>query len=165
MRSCLRTCHFLQSRQVVQQARLTLVPRRDNNKSRRFKSAVTRMDSNSDVVLSVVNKQVEFYNARDLESFMDLMAEDVHVSDSETGAVLATNKHELRPRYVERFKTPVHAEILGRLCCGDTVVDRELITGLPGDGQADCMATYVVKEGKISKIQFVWRSRTPGVKL
>jgi hypothetical protein len=44
--------------------------------------------------------RVQFYNARDLDSFMDLMAEDVHVSDSESGAVIATNKHELRPRQV-----------------------------------------------------------------
>lgn len=30
---------------------------------------------------------------------MDLMADDVHVSDGETGAVIATSKAELRPRY------------------------------------------------------------------
>ena len=62
-------------------------------------------------------------------------------------------------RYVERFKSPVHAELLGRLICGNTVVDREVITGLPEDAEADCMATYVVRDGLISKIQFVWRPR------
>lgn len=29
--------------------------------------------------------------------------------------MIASNAAELRPRYVERFKTPVHAALLGRL--------------------------------------------------
>ncbi len=32
--------------------------------------------------------------------------------------------HPTRPRYVERFKTPVHCELLGRLVLGNVVVDR-----------------------------------------
>lgn len=38
------------------------------------------------------------YNARNLDAFMDLMADDVHVSDGETGAIIATSKEQLRPR-------------------------------------------------------------------
>lgn len=65
------------------------------------------------------------YNAHDLEPFMALMAPDVHVSDTVSGKVLASSAEELRPRYVERFKSPVRAEVLGRLNLGSVVVDRE----------------------------------------
>lgn len=56
---------------------------------------------------------------------MELMAPDVHVYDTVTGKVLANSAAELRPRYVERFKTPVQAEVVGRLMQGPVVVDRE----------------------------------------
>jgi len=90
---------------------------------------------------------------------MSLMADDVTATDSVTGAVLASNKEELRPRYVERFKTPVYSELLGRLCLGNVVVDREIISGLPDGAVADCLATYTVEGGKIVKMTFVWQSR------
>jgi hypothetical protein len=130
-----------------------------------------------DAVLSVVNQQLEAYHRRDLETFMSLLvqseysqphgnlhvrvlADNVHVSDGETGAVIATTK-ELRPRYVTRFKSLVHCELIGRLCIGNTVVDREIITGLPDGQEADCLATYVVNESNwvIERIAFVWKPR------
>eukprot|EP00955_Chlamydomonas_euryale_P090942 364585-Chlamydomonas_euryale.AAC.14 len=40
-----------------------------------------------------------------------------------------------------------------------------VITGLPDDGEADCMATYVVRDSKIAKMTFVWRPRTKGTKM
>lgn len=51
-------------------------------------------------------------------------------SDGVTGAMIANSKEALRPRYVERFKSPVHCELLGRLVLGNVVVDREIITGV-----------------------------------
>lgn len=46
---------------------------------------------------------------------------------------------------------------------------REIITGLPNDGVAECMATYVVdttaRPMLIKKITFVWKPRTFGVKM
>ena len=88
---------------------------------------------------SIVQQQLEAYNARDLDAFMSLMADDVTATDAISGAVLASNKEELRPRYVERFKTPVYSELLGRLCLGNVVVDREIISGLPDGAVADCL--------------------------
>lgn len=38
-----------------------------------------------------------------------------------------------RKRYESRFQTEVHSELLGRLCLGNVVVDREIITGRPGN--------------------------------
>lgn len=114
---------------------------------------------------ALVQRQLELYNARDVDAFMTIFHEDVQVMDGITGAVLASSKAQLRPRYVERFKSPVCCELLGRLVLGNVVVDREIITGLPDDGVADCMATYVCEANLISKITFVWKPRTVGVKL
>lgn len=42
---------------------------------------------------------------------------------------MAEGTAQLRARYTARFQTEVHSELLGRLCLGDVVVDREIITG------------------------------------
>uniref|UniRef100_A0A383V6R6 SnoaL-like domain-containing protein n=1 Tax=Tetradesmus obliquus TaxID=3088 RepID=A0A383V6R6_TETOB len=107
----------------------------------------------------VVQRQLEAYNARDLEAFMDLLSEQCVATDAVTGAVLGAGKAELRKRYESRFQTEVHSELLGRLCLGNVVVDREIITGLPDAGVADCLATYHCSGGKIQKMEFVWQPR------
>eukprot|EP00955_Chlamydomonas_euryale_P090943 364585-Chlamydomonas_euryale.AAC.15 len=58
--------------------------------------------------------RLELYNARDLDRFMDLMADDVCVSDGESGAVLATSKADLRARCVGGvWVWGAHAESVG----------------------------------------------------
>lgn len=64
-----------------------------------------------------------------------------------------------RKRYEARFQTDVHSELLGRLCLGNVVVDREIISGLPDAAVADCLATYHCESGKIKKMSFVWQPR------
>lgn len=61
-------------------------------------------------------------------------------------------------RYVERFKTPVHCELIGRLALGNVVVDREIISGLPDGKKAECMAMYHVDGGLITKMQLFWKN-------
>ncbi|GBF92024.1 hypothetical protein Rsub_04748 [Raphidocelis subcapitata] len=112
----------------------------------------------SDEAIRVVQRQLEAYNARDLEAFLAVFDDDVQAVDAETGAQIATSAAELRPRYERRFQTAVHCELLGRLACGDTVVDRERISGLPGGEWADCMAVYTVKGGKIVRMQLLWKA-------
>jgi hypothetical protein len=47
-------------------------------------------------VLLLSSLQLEAYNARDLEAFMALLADDCVATDAVTGAVLGTGKAELR---------------------------------------------------------------------
>jgi hypothetical protein len=51
---------------------------------------------------AVAQRQLELYNARDLDSFMELFATDVVVTDAASGATIATSAQELRPRYEAR---------------------------------------------------------------
>lgn len=108
---------------------------------------------------AVVQKQLEAYNARDIEAFMALMSDDCVAKDAVTAAVMAQGKEQLRERYTNRFKTAVYSELLGRLCLGDVVVDREIISGLPDGATADCLATYHCAGGKITRMEFVWKPR------
>mmetsp|Transcript_26659 Transcript_26659/g.52002 ORF Transcript_26659/g.52002 Transcript_26659/m.52002 type:complete len:193 (-) Transcript_26659:60-638(-) len=112
--------------------------------------------------MSVVQRQLEVYNTRDIDAFMTLFSEDCTLVDLQTGNVLATGHAEIRPRYVKRFtESEVHAEVTGRLSNGRVVVDREVITGLPDGGAANVMAVYQVNEaGLINRVQFVWENIT-----
>lgn len=76
-------------------------------------------------------------------------------------AVVVAATVACRKRYQARFQTEVHSELLGRLCLGNVVVDREVISGLPDDQgrTADCLATYHCEGGKIKKMSFVWQPR------
>ncbi|MEW5301114.1 MAG: hypothetical protein WDW36_003994 [Sanguina aurantia] len=110
-----------------------------------------------------IQRQLETYNAHDIDAFMALMSEDVVAVDGITGAVIASGVVALRPRYEARFASrSVHCELLGRLVLGQVVVDREVISGLPDGGIADCLATYLVQDSKIKRMTFVWQPRSPG---
>ena len=123
------------------------------------------VQAEAEEAVKAVQRQLELYNAREVEPFMQVFAEDVIITDAVTGATIATGKEQLKPRYVERFKSPVYCELISRVVLGNVVVDREIITGLPDGGVADCMASYVVEGGLIKRAAFVWKPRTLGVKL
>lgn len=124
--------------------------------------SITQLSLVEQKAVAIAQRQLELYNLRQVDPFLELFADNVIVMDGLTGTITASNKNELRPRYVARFQTPVHCELLGRLVIGNTVVDREVITGLPDGGVADCMATYVcdVAANNIKRINFVWQQRT-----
>jgi hypothetical protein len=90
---------------------------------------------------------------------MAILSDDCVATNAVTGEVLAQGKVELRRRYEARFQTNVYSELLGRLCLGSVVVDREIITGLPDGESADCLATYHCAEGVIKRMEFVWVPR------
>eukprot|EP00741_Cyanophora_paradoxa_P013624 tig00020704_g13153.t1 len=100
--------------------------------------------------IAVVQRQVETYNARDIDAFLACFADDALLVNLDDGKVLASGKEEMRPRYVERFKSPeLHCDVVGRLAMGDTVVDREIIRGPLRT--AHCLAVYTVRDGVIVK--------------
>jgi hypothetical protein len=69
--------------------------------------------------------QVDLYNARDLDNYIALFSDDVVLEDLQTNALLLQGKAAIRGRYEERFKTPVHCTLLGRLAIGRVVrIDR-----------------------------------------
>jgi hypothetical protein len=105
---------------------------------------------------AIVQKQLEAYNARDLDAFVATYTEDVQLFDL-PDKLVTSGRAELRERYARRFADPLlHATIVNRIVLGDTVVDHErLRRGSPeGPGTLEAIAVYHVRDGKIAKVWF-----------
>ncbi len=96
----------------------------------------------------IVQRQVNAYNAHDAQVFAETYAPDAEVrrpaSYVRTRAAIAT-------AYANLFASnpQVHVEIVGRNATGETVVDKEIVTGFADGRTLDATVTYVVRGGSI----------------
>ncbi len=103
---------------------------------------------------ATVQKQIEMFNAHDLEGFLALFAEDIEVSEL-PGTSAPTGKARLRDLYAERFKAnpDLHASAEAQMVSGTFVIQKEKIKGRAGKkGALEAVVIYQVKEGKIVKM-------------
>lgn len=79
-----------------------------------------------------VQRQLEAYNARDLQAFAACYSEDVEVFRPPALTAAMSGRAALAAYYAEhRFQLPaLHAELLGRMVLGNKVVDHERISGV-----------------------------------
>jgi hypothetical protein len=106
---------------------------------------------------TVVQRQVEAYNARDIEAFLSFYADDVVIRRLPSGEVISNGKDAMRPRYAARFadNPELHCTITQRIVHGDWVVDHELVTGVQGRPRVRAVATYEVRDGLIRNVWFL----------
>ncbi len=105
----------------------------------------------------VVQRQVNAYNARDLEAFLATYSDDVTVTGNlADGAVTLKGRAAMAERYGTLFrKSPaLHARITRRIALGDWVIDREQASGFEGGKTLDVVAMYRVENGKIRQVWF-----------
>ena len=105
---------------------------------------------------AVVQKQLEAYNARDLDAFLATYADDIQIFDL-PDKLLMRGHAELRERYSKTFADPrLHAEILNRIVLVNTVIDHERVrvTFPDGPGTVEAVAIYEVRDGKIATVWF-----------
>ena len=107
---------------------------------------------------AIVQRQVDAYNAKDLDAFLSFYAEDVvmfYKDSSGNNRVDLKGKAKTREIYGSLFaKNPaLHCEIRERRVGEHIVIDTEHITGLSGGGTLDAVVKYKVEEGLI---QYVW---------
>lgn len=102
-----------------------------------------------------VRRQLEAYNAHDIERFVAEYADDVQVFAPPETVPLLSGKPAFMAHYAKnRFTLPeLHAEVVSRIVSGDTVVDHERITGLEA-GVVEAIAVYRVTEGLIRTVWF-----------
>lgn len=106
---------------------------------------------------AVVQRQLDAYNARDIEAFMLEWAPDAQYFEH-PAKLLASGAAEIRQRHVARFEEPdLHGALIKRMVAGNKVVDQEKVTrNFPqGRGQIDVIAIYEVESGKIAKAWFI----------
>ncbi|MBD2748314.1 nuclear transport factor 2 family protein [Microvirga sp. BT688] len=104
----------------------------------------------------VVRKQLEAYNAKDIDAFMSFWAEDAQFF-AFPSELLAEGAEQIRKRHVARFKEPnLFGHLISRMSVGNLVVDREVVTRTfpEGPGRVDVIAIYEVDGGTISKAWF-----------
>jgi hypothetical protein len=102
-----------------------------------------------------VQRQLEAYNARDLERFVAEYTDDVQVFRPPASEPVQSGKPAFAAHYAKnRFTLPnLHAELVNRMVCGKTVVDHERITGLP-EGVVEAIAVCQVVGGRIRVVWF-----------
>ena len=102
---------------------------------------------------AAVQRQLEAYNARDLERFLVEFSPQVRVFRPPAVAPAIEGIDALRVFYAaERFNRPaLHAELLGRMVLGNTVVDHERISGVR-EAPFEMVVVYQVVEGRIATL-------------
>jgi len=107
--------------------------------------------SNADIV----QKQLDAYNAQDVDAMMAFYAPDVVVSGL-NGTPTETDREALRARYVKAFaQFPQNkAELINRIAVGNTVADHEHVIRAPGGETFDVIAIYSFRDGLISRVDF-----------
>jgi hypothetical protein len=114
--------------------------------------------SRSQVPESVVLRQLEAYNAHDVEAFAATYAEDVELFDFPATPLAPKGKEGLKARYAQRFKEnpDLHANAKAQMLSGPYVIHREKLTGLADRKEAlEVVAIYLVKDGLIRKVWFL----------
>lgn len=102
-----------------------------------------------------VQRQLDAYNAHDLQRFLAEYHDDVQVFRPPDPRPVLSGKQAFGEHYARhRFHLPdLHARLVGRIVSGRTVVDQEAITGLPG-GPSAAVAVYEVVDGRIRTVWF-----------
>ena len=104
-----------------------------------------------------VQRQLEAYNARDLERFVAEYADDVRVFRPSGAEPVLSGKAEFAAHYAaNRFNLPkLHAEVVSRIVSGNKVVDHERITGLQ-ERTVEAIAVYEVVHERIRTVWFFY---------
>jgi hypothetical protein len=75
-----------------------------------------------------VQKQLEAYNARDIDAFMEWWSDDCEYYEF-PARLLASGAAQIRERHVARFKEPnLFGKLIRRSVVGNLVVDQEVAT-------------------------------------
>jgi hypothetical protein len=105
----------------------------------------------------VVQKQLDAYNARDIDAFMSVWADDAQYF-SHPANLLASGAAAIRERHVARFAEPnLRGSLIRRVALGNTIVDHERVTRTfpEGPGIVEVVAIYEVRDGKIASAWFI----------
>jgi hypothetical protein len=105
--------------------------------------------------IDVVQRQVEAYNARDLNRFVSAYSETITIFRMPSTEPIISGKVELAKFYsTQRFNLPgLRAEIVNRIVLGNKVIDHERICGVR-DTPIEIAAVYEVVGELIERVWF-----------
>jgi hypothetical protein len=111
---------------------------------------------------SVVQRQLDAYNARDIDALMATYAEDAQQFEY-PATLLASGARQVRERTVGRFReSNLHARLIKRIVMGQVVIDHEEVTRTfpEGPGKIELVAIYELRDGRIATARFIFGTRT-----
>ena len=106
--------------------------------------------------IDVVQRQLEAYNARDLDAFAATYADSIRIYRMPASEPSISGMEKLRETYRARFASPgLHAEILSRIEIGNKVIDHERVVGIK-EHPIEAVAVYEVDAGLIRNVWFFY---------
>ncbi len=99
----------------------------------------------------VAQKQLDAFNARDIETLLSIYALDAELFVHPT-TLLASGRHELEKVFQARFSEPnLKAILINRIVCGNKVVDQERVvrTFPEGPGELELTMIYEIQGEEI----------------
>jgi hypothetical protein len=111
---------------------------------------------------SVVQRQLDAYNARDIEALMATYADDAQQFEY-PATLLAKGAEQVRERSAGRFReSNLHARLIKRIVMGQVVIDHEEVTRTfpEGTGKIELIAIYEVRHGRIATARFISGTKT-----
>ena len=105
--------------------------------------------------IDIAQKQLDAYNAQNLDTYVSFFAEDCIVSGL-NGQPTETSRDAIKARYAKAFaQFPQNKAVLkNRIAVGNTVVDHEKVVRAPGGEEFEIIAIYSFRDGLIARVDF-----------
>ncbi|WP_339727633.1 amidohydrolase family protein [Maribacter stanieri] len=104
--------------------------------------------------LNLVKRQLNAYNARNLEAFLEPYANDVELYIF-PDKLVSKGKEKMRKDYLDDFKNQsVHCEVKERIVQGNVIIDKESVFGVE-DKTLESTAIYHIENDRIKKVYFI----------
>ena len=104
----------------------------------------------------LAQKQLDAYNAKNLEAFLSVYSEDVKVYNHPDQLILQ-GKAKMRARYKDRFDNSpdLHCTLTNRMVLGNVVIDQEYVIRDKSQPAIEVIAMYKIADGKIAEVYFI----------
>lgn len=105
----------------------------------------------------IVQEQLDAYNARDIDRFMELFSDDCVLLEYPGDKIIANGKESTRILYKNLFDNSpnLNSKLINRTVLGSKVFDHEYITGRMGQDITELLVIYEVKNEKIVRCMVV----------
>ncbi|MBC8755670.1 amidohydrolase family protein [Kordia sp. YSTF-M3] len=105
---------------------------------------------------NVVQRQVNAYNLRNLDAFLENFSEDIEIYYF-PNTLDIKGKEAYRKIFSNYFKKfpDLHCEILNRTVLGNTIIDHERVLRVKGGNYTEVIAIYKIENEKIAKVYFI----------
>ena len=104
----------------------------------------------------LIQKQLDAYNAQDIEAFLETYSEDVEVFNF-PDEFIYKGTDKMREVYSNAWKQnpDQKAEVSERIISGNTVVDKENVSGRSNGADINAIVIYKIENSKIKEVYFI----------